>query len=91
LSVPSVEDFDDDSLSAKDHAFLDRLTWKRACKFAVENGYDLFDYETGHTDWWGFAWIILAKKRGLLTPEGRAAVWRRYEARLAENVVSFAR
>jgi len=27
----------------KDHALLDRMTWKRACKFALENGYDLVD------------------------------------------------
>jgi len=33
-------------------------------------------------DWWGFAWMILAEKRGLLTPEGREATWRRYAARL---------
>jgi hypothetical protein len=33
-------------------------------------------------DWWGFAWMILAEKRGLLTPEARAAAWQRYEARL---------
>ena len=25
------------------------------------------------TDWWGFCWMILAEKRGLLTPENRAA------------------
>jgi hypothetical protein len=29
--------------------------------------------------------MILAEKRGLLTPEGRAAAWRRYEARLREE------
>jgi hypothetical protein len=80
----TLDDFDDESLSAKDHAFLDRLTWKRACSFAVENGYDLFDYARGQivTEWWGFAWMILAEKRGLLTPQSRAAAWKRYEARL---------
>jgi hypothetical protein len=24
-------------------------------------------------DWWGYCWMILAEKRGLLTPENRAA------------------
>ena len=53
----TLDDFDDESLSAKDQAFLDRMTWKRACSFAVENGYDLFDYTRGQivTEWWGFA------------------------------------
>jgi len=31
----TLEDFDDESLTAKDHALLDRLTWKRACRFAT--------------------------------------------------------
>lgn len=80
----TLDDFDDESLSSKDHAFLDRLTWKRAASFALENGYDLVDRRTGNMvpDWWGFAWMILAEKRGLLTPEGREAAWRRYAARL---------
>lgn len=83
----TLDDFDDESLSPKDHAFLDRLTWKRAQKFATDNGYDLVDPATGSMvpDWWGFAWMILAEKRGLLTPEGRAAAWRRYEMRLREE------
>jgi hypothetical protein len=25
------------------------------------------------TDWWGYCWMILAEKRGLLTPDNRAA------------------
>ena len=80
----TLDDFDDESMSTKDHAFLDRLTSKQACKFATQNGYDLVDPGTGHMvpDWWGFAWMILAEKRGLLTPEARAAAWKRYEARL---------
>ena len=80
----TLDDFDDESLSAKDHAFLDRLTWKRASAFALENGYDLVDPDTGNMvpEWWGFAWMILAEKRGLLTPEARDAAWRRYAARL---------
>jgi hypothetical protein len=80
----TLEDFDDESLSAKDHAWLDRLTWKRACAFALAHGYDLMDRRTGDMvpDWWGFAWMILAEARGLLTPEAREAAWRRYAARL---------
>jgi len=83
----TLDDFDDESLSAKDHAWLDRLTWKRACAFAAENGYDLVDHGTGDVvpDWWGFAWMILAEKHGLLTPENRAAAWRRYDAKLMED------
>src|ERR1700693_3604268 len=69
----TLDDFDDDSLSAGDHVFLDRITWKRAYKFAIDSGYDLIDYRTGDivTEWWGFTWMILAEKRGLLTPQGR--------------------
>jgi hypothetical protein len=80
----TLDDFDDESLSTKDHAFLDRLTWKRAAAFALEHGYDLVDHATGDMvpDWWGFAWMILAEQRGLLTPKGREATWRRYAARL---------
>jgi hypothetical protein len=80
----TLDDFDDESLSAKDHAWLDRLSWKRAAAFALEHGYDLVDQMTGDMvpEWWGFAWMILAQKRGLLTPEGREATWRRYAARL---------
>jgi hypothetical protein len=80
----TLDDFDDGSLSSKDRAWLDRMTWKRACKFAVENGYDLFDYSTGQvvTEWWGFTWMILAEKRGLLTPEGRSRTWRRHDGRV---------
>ena len=80
----TLDDFDDESLSPKDHAFLDRLTWKRACAFALEHGYDLIDPQTGNMvpDWWGFAWMILAEMRGLLTPENREAAWRRYAVRL---------
>ena len=83
----TLDDFDDDSLAAKDHAFLDRLTWKKAQAFALDNGYDLVDPSTGDMvpDWWGFAWMILAETRGLLTPEHRAAAWQRYETRLMED------
>ena len=83
----TLDDFDDESLAPKGHAFLDHLTWKKARKFALDNGYDLIDPATGDmvADWWGFAWMILAETRGLLTSEHRAAAWRRYEARLMED------
>jgi hypothetical protein len=41
--------------------------------FAAEQGYDLVDDNGMLTDWWGYCWMILAEKRGLLTPENRAA------------------
>jgi hypothetical protein len=80
----TLDDFDDESLSSKDHAFLDGLTWKRAAAFALEHGYDLIDRASGDMvpEWWGFAWMILAEARGLLTPQAREATWRRYAARL---------
>jgi hypothetical protein len=91
----TCEDFEDESLPAKDHEWLDGLTQKRALRFAIENGYDLFDYINDGivTDWWGFAWMILAEKRGLLTPENRAAAWEKYDAKLMEeaNVVGIIR
>ena len=39
----------------------------------AEQGYDLVDDQGMLTDWWGYCWMILAEKRGLLTPENRAA------------------
>ena len=80
----TLDDFDDDDLAAADHAWLDGLTRAQARRFAARNGYDLTDYVHGGcvTDWWGFAWMILAEQRGLLTPETRAATWRKYDARL---------
>ena len=80
----TLDDFDDESLSPRDHAFLDRLTWQQAQNFALASGYDLVDPAGGDMvpDWWGFAWMIMAEKRGLLTPKGRAAAWRRYAERL---------
>ena len=39
----------------------------------AEQGYDLVDDNGMLTDWWGYCWMILAEKRGLLTPENRAA------------------
>ncbi len=79
----TLDDFDDDCLAMRDHAWLDSLTRARACRFAVRNGYDLVDYVHGGcvTDWWGFMWMILAEKRGLLTPECRAATWAQHDAK----------
>jgi hypothetical protein len=41
------------------------------------------------TDWWGYCWMILAEKRGLLTPENRAAAQALIEEkyRAAPNVI----
>lgn len=89
----TLDDLDDDMLSAEDHAWLDRLTEKKATAFASANGYDLRDYIKGGIvpDWWGFTWMILAEKRGLLTPQNRDFAWRRYEESLLskEKVVGF--
>ena len=69
----TIDDIGDDLFPAADHAFLDSLDEAHARIFAAEQGYDLVD-ETGMlTDWWGYCWMILAEKRGLLTPENRAA------------------
>jgi hypothetical protein len=87
----TLDDFDDDSLSKEDHDWLDQLTLEGACQFAIENGYDLGDYIKGEivSDWWGFTWMILAEKRGLLTPEQRALAWKKHDERMLarENVV----
>ena len=87
----TLDDFDDDCLSAADHAWLDGLTRARARRFAARNGYDLTDYVHGGCviDWWGFAWMILAEKRGLLTPENRAAARAEIEEKYlsAPNVI----
>jgi hypothetical protein len=91
----TLDDFTDDELSPKDHAWLDSLTRESASDFAVRHGYDLKDYVHGGwvNDWWGFTWMILAEARGLLTPENRAAAWRKYDEKLmAEtNVVAVIR
>jgi hypothetical protein len=90
-----LDDFTDDDLSSEDHAWLDSLSQERAFDFAVRHGYDLKDYVHGGwvSDWWGFTWMILAEARGLLTPETRAAAWRKYDEKLmAEtNVVGVIR
>ena len=69
----TTDDFSDDLFSSADHAFLDRLDEAHARIFAAEQGYDLIDDQGMLTDWWGYCWMILAEKRGLLTPENRAA------------------
>ena len=69
----TTDDISDELFSAGDHAFLDTLDEAHSRIFAAEQGYDLIDDEGMLTDWWGFCWMILAEKRGLLTPENRAA------------------
>ncbi len=69
----TTDDISDALFSADDHGFLDTLDEAQARIFAAEQGYDLVDDNGMLTDWWGFCWMILAEKRGLLTPENRAA------------------
>ena len=69
----TTDDFWDDLFSDEDHAFLDTLDEAKARIFAAGQGYDLVDDEGMLSDWWGYCWMILAEKRGLLTPENRAA------------------
>jgi hypothetical protein len=69
----TIDDISDDLFSAEDHLFLDTLDEAHARIFAAEAGYDLVDDHGMLTDWWGFCWMILAEKRGLLTAENRAA------------------
>ena len=85
----TIDDVSDDLFSAEDHVFLDRLDEAQARIFAAGQGYDLVDDYGMLTDWWGFCWMILAEKRGLLTPENRtaarAAIEEKYLA--APNVI----
>jgi hypothetical protein len=69
----TIDDISDELFSDCDHAFLDTLDEAQARIFAAEQGYDLVDDTGMLTDWWGFCWMILAEKRGLLTKENRAA------------------
>jgi hypothetical protein len=69
----TIDDVSDDLFSADDHLFLDTLDEAHARIFAAEQGYDLVDDQGMLTDWWGFCWMILAEKRGLLTADNRAA------------------
>ena len=78
----TLDDFDDESLSKADHSWLDGLTASRACRFAAENGYDLATDSKVVSDWWGFSWMILAEKRGLLTPEQRFLAWKKHDERM---------
>jgi hypothetical protein len=85
----STDDISDELFSAADHRFLDGLDEAHARIFAAEAGYDLVDDEGMLTDWWGFCWMILAEKRGLLTSENRAATRAAIEERYlaAPNVI----
>src|SRR6516165_10605125 len=69
----TIDDISDDLFCPEDHLFLDTLDEAQARIFAAGQGYDLVEEHGMLTDWWGFCWMILAEKRGLLTPENRAA------------------
>src|ERR1700761_2777294 len=85
----TTDDFSDELLSVADHGWLDTLDEAHARIFATEQGYDLVDDQGMLTDWWGYCWMILAEKRGLLNPENRAAARAAIEERYlsAPNVV----
>ncbi len=85
----STDDISDDLFCDADHVFLDSLDEAQARIFAAEQGYDLVGDEGMLTDWWGYCWMILAEKRGLLTPENRAAARAQIEERYrsAPNVI----
>ena len=85
----TTDDFSDDLLSIEDHAWLDTLDEAHARIFAAEHGYDLVDDTGMLADWWGYCWMILAEKRGLLTPENRAAARaaRYFSSIAAPNVI----
>ena len=85
----TIDDIGDDLFAAADHAFLDSLDEAHARLFAAEQGYDLVDDTGMLTDWWGYCWMILAEKRGLLTPENRAAARAAIEEKylLSPNVI----
>src|ERR1700710_2001652 len=85
----TTDDFSDDLFSTQDHAWLDTLDEAHARIFAAEQGYDLVDDHGMLTDWWGYCWMILAEKRGLLTAENRAAARAQIEEKYlsAPNVI----
>jgi len=85
----TTDDISDDLFSLEDHAWLDQLDEPHARIFAAEQGYDLVDDHGMLTDWWGYCWMILAEKRGLLTPENRAAARAEIEEKYlsAPNVI----
>jgi hypothetical protein len=80
----TLDDFDDDRIPKEDHEWLDKLTARRAYRYATAKGYDLGDYANGEmvSDWWGFVWMIVAADRGLLTPAQRAQAWKKHDERL---------
>jgi hypothetical protein len=85
----TIEDLLDDMLSPEDHEFLDGLDEHRARLFAAEHGYDLLGDDGVLIDWWGYCWLILAEKRGLLTLENRATARLAWEEkfRAVPNVI----
>jgi hypothetical protein len=85
----TIDDISDDLFSTEDHVFLDTLDEAQARIFAAGRGYDLVDDQGMLTDWWGCCWMILAEKRGLLTPDNRAAARAAIEEeyRSAPNVI----
>src|ERR1700681_1086023 len=85
----TTDDISDDFFYDADHGFLDSLDEAHARLFAAEKGYDLVNDDGMLTDWWGYFCMILAEKRGLLTPENRAAARAQIEEkyRSAPNVI----
>lgn len=83
------DDLCDEMFTADDLAWLDTLDEANARIFAAAQGYDLVDDTGMLTDWWGYCWMILAEKRGLLTAENRAVARARIEEsyRAAPNVI----
>ena len=69
----TTDDISDDLFSDTDHVFLDSLDEAQARIFAAGQGYDLVGDDGMLTDWWGYCWMILAEKRGILSAENRAA------------------
>src|SRR4029078_6242969 len=69
----TTDDFSDELFTTQEHACLDAPAEPHARIGAADRGYDLVDDSGMLTDWWGYCWMILAEKRGLLTPENRAA------------------
>ena len=70
----TTDDFSDELFSVAGPR-LSRLRWMKRMRASLppKQGYDLVDDQGMLTDWWGYCWMILAEKRGLLTPENRAA------------------
>jgi len=66
----TTDDFSDELFSTL--TTPGRSPTRRIAHLRREQGYDLVD-DNGCCDWWGYCWMILAEKRGLLTPENRAA------------------